>query len=332
MGWALLWAMGTVWGFLGLTATAALEEKRLWWVALWLGPLAFLLLGPLSLRNRNAAPAVGLLRTSRRFVRSQLSFFRDTTRSLLVMLTMVATAAVFNATSAPLPERFTSQSAVAITAPQPAIDSPAPESPVTAVQPVPVPPALLSGPNSARPEPLDLSSWDSVPPPIQAGGRFSATDRDFHYFGPWCRQAVEAHQQGDYARAIESYRQALRSGESKEIARNNLAWILATCPNDALRNGRQAVELVEAMVQAAGTPFRFRWNQYGTVAAAYAASGDFEEAARWQRYSVMTSPGEHRAQQEARLRLYSGGESFQESTPENVVMGPLPTASVVTAR
>jgi hypothetical protein len=55
---------------------------------------------------------------------------------------------------------------------------------------------------------------------------------------------------------------------------NNLAWILATCPIAALRNGDEAVQLAaHACKLTRDTPVYM-----GTLAAAYAEAGDFSKA------------------------------------------------------
>src|SRR5207248_2249689 len=47
--------------------------------------------------------------------------------------------------------------------------------------------------------------------------------------------------QGKFAEAIEEYRQALKYRPDFPEALNNLAWVLATCPDGSLRNGAEAV-------------------------------------------------------------------------------------------
>ena len=62
-------------------------------------------------------------------------------------------------------------------------------------------------------------------------------------------------------------------------AHNNLAWLLATCPVDGLRNGHEAVEHATWACQAT------EWSRphfLGTLAAACAEIGDFDQAVRLQ--------------------------------------------------
>jgi tetratricopeptide (TPR) repeat protein len=56
---------------------------------------------------------------------------------------------------------------------------------------------------------------------------------------------------------------------------NNLAWLLATCPNQKVRDGRQAVQYSQRACELT----RSEQTIYvGTLAAAYAAAGNFDEA------------------------------------------------------
>jgi tetratricopeptide (TPR) repeat protein len=75
--------------------------------------------------------------------------------------------------------------------------------------------------------------------------------------------------------AIAHFQRALESRPDFAAARNNLAWILATCPEASVRNGARAVELAqEANRLSGGNNAVFM----GTLGAAYAEAGRFTEA------------------------------------------------------
>jgi tetratricopeptide (TPR) repeat protein len=80
---------------------------------------------------------------------------------------------------------------------------------------------------------------------------------------------------GDFTGAIARYRRALEIDPYLVEALNNLAWLLATCPEASLRNGPEAVQLAERACQI--TEFR-RTIFVGTLGAAYAEAGRFPDA------------------------------------------------------
>ncbi len=81
--------------------------------------------------------------------------------------------------------------------------------------------------------------------------------------------------QKDFQKAVDHYREALRLKPDAPDILNNLAWLLATCPDDAVRNGAEAVK-------CAGRACELTQNKQpmllGTLAAAYAESGRFDDA------------------------------------------------------
>jgi protein O-mannosyl-transferase len=75
--------------------------------------------------------------------------------------------------------------------------------------------------------------------------------------------------------AVSHYRAALQLEPGWALALNNLAWILATHPQAHIRNGAEAVRLAEQACHASS----YREAVYiGTLAAAYAEAGRFEDA------------------------------------------------------
>jgi tetratricopeptide (TPR) repeat protein len=80
---------------------------------------------------------------------------------------------------------------------------------------------------------------------------------------------------GEDAAAARVYRQVLQQQPGHLQARNNLAWILSTSANGALRDGKQAVQLIE---QLAAAPGNNRASLLDTLAAAYAEMGEFDRA------------------------------------------------------
>lgn len=116
---------------------------------------------------------------------------------------------------------------------------------------------------------------------------------------------------GQWPQAIEDHREAVNVQPEAATAHNNLAWLLATCPVDSLRNGQEAVEHATAACEATG------WNAancLGTLGAAYAELGDFDRAIHWH-HRALDDPAYVQIHGEAALadrsRLYERGLPYR---------------------
>jgi tetratricopeptide (TPR) repeat protein len=88
---------------------------------------------------------------------------------------------------------------------------------------------------------------------------------------------------------------------------NNLAWLLATCPDAGIRDGARAVTLARAACQQS------QWKQafiIDTLAAAYAETGDFPHAMKYQQQAI--DAGLKDPDAAARLKLYQAKKPYRE--------------------
>jgi Flp pilus assembly protein TadD len=87
--------------------------------------------------------------------------------------------------------------------------------------------------------------------------------------------AMALGKKGEIAEAIAHYRLAVKLQPDLALAMNNLAWLLATHPDSEIRNGAEAVQMAESAVRTTkeGEPIFL-----GTLAAAYAEAGRFDDA------------------------------------------------------
>ena len=108
---------------------------------------------------------------------------------------------------------------------------------------------------------------------------------------------------------IGQYRKSLQLKPNDLQTLNNLAWLLATCEDDRVRDGDQAVTLAE---RAARLTDNENPLVLDTLAATYAEAGDFEKAARWQTKAIELSPSDRKDDGRAKLELYRSGSPFRE--------------------
>jgi tetratricopeptide (TPR) repeat protein len=109
---------------------------------------------------------------------------------------------------------------------------------------------------------------------------------------------------GKWTEAVADFRRAIQLGPTNAVACNDLAWILATAPDAWVRNGKESLTNAKKACQI--TDFKQPYF-VGTLAAAYAELGDFQEAAAFQKQALQMLPADdkERANSEARLVLYS---------------------------
>ena len=85
----------------------------------------------------------------------------------------------------------------------------------------------------------------------------------------------------DEKEAVKWYMKAAQQGNAE--AQNNLAWVLATSNDPAIRNGKEAVNWAQKSIQKLGEADS---SAMGTLAAAYAEQGDFTAAVSTQEKAI----------------------------------------------
>ena len=112
----------------------------------------------------------------------------------------------------------------------------------------------------------------------------------------------------EYAQAAADFAEVVRLDPLDADARSNLAWLLATCPEEKVRNGKKAVDLATKSCEMT------KWQSayfLAVLAAAQAENGDFEQAVVWQKRALESSRYEKLEGEKARSRL----KQFAERKP-----------------
>jgi tetratricopeptide (TPR) repeat protein len=121
---------------------------------------------------------------------------------------------------------------------------------------------------------------------------------------------------GRIQEAIDHYEAARTIQPADASTLNNLAWILATCPQASFRNGARAVELAQQADRLTGGS---NPSVLATLAAAYAETQRFNEAVAVASKALQLATAQtNNAQMEAlkaQIKLYQSGSPFRATAP-----------------
>ena len=110
--------------------------------------------------------------------------------------------------------------------------------------------------------------------------------------------------------SLERFEQALRLKPNSAEVHHRLAWVLATSPDEAVRNGKRAVEYAKRAVELVSSEHSILFD---ALAAAHAESGQFAEAVKWQEKAVELATGNLKDTLSARLKLYRQDQPYRDS-------------------
>jgi tetratricopeptide (TPR) repeat protein len=126
---------------------------------------------------------------------------------------------------------------------------------------------------------------------------------------------AEIHEDaGNYALALDDYNHAMAEAGNDYKAANDASWLLSTCPDAKVRDGKRALALAKKACASSS------WEDgdvIDTLAAALAETGDFAQAVIWQERAIelnkAKSPSaDEQKEAEARLDLYRKGQPYRE--------------------
>jgi len=111
----------------------------------------------------------------------------------------------------------------------------------------------------------------------------------------------------DYVHAVADFTQATQLQAYDSEPYESLAELLATCPDPKVRDGKKAVALA---TKAYEISHEHSPQALEALAAAYAESGDFDNAVKWQKKYLATM--EVPPEQDARFKLYQAHKPYRD--------------------
>jgi tetratricopeptide (TPR) repeat protein/thiol-disulfide isomerase/thioredoxin len=114
---------------------------------------------------------------------------------------------------------------------------------------------------------------------------------------------------GEYKYAKEDFKRAIELNPRDAQGYNNLAWLQSTCPDVAIRNGPQALSNAKKACEL------LHWKDFSTfdtLAAAYAQTGQFSEAVKWQQKALQLAPPPIALQLQSRLELFQAQKPYRQ--------------------
>lgn len=113
----------------------------------------------------------------------------------------------------------------------------------------------------------------------------------------------------EYAKAIADLELAMKISPQTYEAVNDLAWLLATSDDDAVRSPTRALELATKACSITGYE---QWNTLDTLAAAHAENGQFDKAREWLATAIVNAPEKEKARLQSHMELVMAEKPIRE--------------------
>jgi tetratricopeptide (TPR) repeat protein len=123
---------------------------------------------------------------------------------------------------------------------------------------------------------------------------------------------------GRQAEAVADYEKSVKLDPKNDLLLNNYAWVLATSPDEKLRDGKRAIQLAKQACEL--TKYKAP-HVLSTLAAAYAETGDFDAAIEWsikanELVDEVRDPDD-RESLKKELESYKARKPIREALPES---------------
>jgi tetratricopeptide (TPR) repeat protein len=124
-------------------------------------------------------------------------------------------------------------------------------------------------------------------------------------------RANTRYDQKNFGGAVKDYEALLHMQPKHEDALNELAWLLATCSDDKVRDGKKSLDMAKSLNKLTNEKSP---EHLDTLAAAYAEVGQFMEAVRYMKMALSLGalPKDIQEGFEKRLKLYEQNKKYRD--------------------
>jgi tetratricopeptide (TPR) repeat protein len=122
---------------------------------------------------------------------------------------------------------------------------------------------------------------------------------------------------GRYSDALSEYNRALQLDPKSTQANSGSAWLLATCPDSALRDPQLALERAQSAIELGGQKDAIGFD---SLAAAQASAGDFAAAMQSIHKAIELAPADERDAYRERLATYQAAKPYRIAPVERVAL------------
>ncbi len=130
----------------------------------------------------------------------------------------------------------------------------------------------------------------------------------------YCGRGAVYARLGEYHTALSDYATAIQLDPDYVEAYRQGAWLLATCPDDTVRDAENAVLGAERALELSGQRDH---ELLDTLAAALASAGEFDTAMETLQQALVSAPDDVRQVYRSRLQLYQRGIAYRTAPPVN---------------
>jgi tetratricopeptide (TPR) repeat protein len=149
------------------------------------------------------------------------------------------------------------------------------------------------------------AAWAAMGYPMRAIADYTrAIEMEPQSVGNLYKRANAYLRLGEYSKAIADYKRCTEIQPSDLASKNNLALLLATCPEPSQRDPKAALRYALDVNERSGWK---EWTFLDTLADVYAANGDLAKAIQWQSRAVDLAPPQNRPTLQRKLDGYRAG-------------------------